>query len=364
MDPVVTRGRRLVATFGSLVLGAGLAVTLAPTAGSALPAAAVDKPAPQTAASGPEAQARAHAFPARLGSAQYTGVYGSTEMTSSSKKKLTASVSASKAAKGAPFFYIALTRGGDEQHAWSFPAPSSAFDISKKAAGKLTLTSKQTGGMGKVALKVEPDGAMKSQKCGGEVYAKSRNVTIAGTFFFDSDSKWGKVGKKTKPTKFRTAHTVYFSYDVDCPPTESQCSSGLSWSTSFGNGKQYTYLGATKTGSSSSVYAYRSTELAKPEGARRHDSAWGTGSAPVLTVASDESASMKIHGVSGSGTLTDPSPGQTSSYPCKNGTQHSTYWWGGTVTNDATPVKLPAQVFGDFTVPDGTHGYMSKTWSD
>lgn len=380
MRPVVVRGRRVLATVGSLVLGAGLAVTLAPSAGSALPAeGGGDRPAPVLAPAGPQAKALAkewaagphakalsEAFPATLGALSYTSVYGATAVKSSTGRKLTASLSAFEA-KGSKTssFYISLSRGANEMHGWSFQAPASAFDISAKAAGKLTLAPKKTGGMGKVAVKVKPDGKMKSYTCGGgKVYAKERNVVIAGTFFFDTGSKWGKVGSKKKPFKFRTSHRVYFSYNTECPPVEypNPCYSGLSWSTWRETANSATYVGANKDGAKSSIFAFRSTKLAKPKNAWRTDMAWGTGDAPDLTVNPDDSATMKIFGVGGSGTIADPNPGSTFDYPCDEGTQYSTSWWMGTVTNDATPVKVPAQVFGSFTVPDGSAGYMSRSW--
>lgn len=366
MKSVVAAGRMLLATVGSVALGAGLAVTLAPTA-TALPAAAsLDRSAPVSAPAGPRTQALSNALPARLGSANYTSVYGATRAKSSSGKKLMVSLSASKQAGGKPSFYLSLSRGQAEQHAWRFPAANSSFHISGKAAGKLSLSPKKTGGMGKINLKVKPHGAMKSQKCGGKVYSQTRNVTVSGTVFFDTGSAWGKVGSKTKSLKFRTTHQVYFSYDVTCPPVDypDACYASLSWSSSHSTAKTYSYLSATKQGSSTSIYAYRTTQLSKPAGASRIDAAWGAGGAPVLTVAPDGSAKLKIHGVKGSGTLTDPNPGSTSDDPCDTGTQQLTNWWSGTVTNDAKRIKVPAQVFGAFTVANGTAGALTKASFD
>ena len=283
MRSVVARGRRVLATVGSVALGAGLAVTLTPSAGTALaPAGSVDRPSPVTAPAGPGAKALADALPARLGTLSYTSVFGATKVKSSTGKKLTVSLSASEQKGGTPSFSVSLSRGQAEQHAWRFPGPSSAFDISAKGTGKLALTSKQTGGMGKLALKVKADGGLKSQKCGGEVYAKTRNVVISGKVFLDTGSPWGKVGSKTKPFKFRTTHRAYVSYDVTCPPVDypDPCYASLNWSSSRTTANTFTYISATKDGAKSSIYAYRTTQLAKPKGASRTDSAWGTGDAP------------------------------------------------------------------------------------
>lgn len=379
MRPVVARGRKVLAAIGSVVLGAGLAVTLAPAPGTAAPAApaadrqSVDRPDPVAAPAGPAAKSLADALPARLGTLSYTSVYGTTTVKSSSGKKLMVALSAfdtpGTQPENEPSFYISLSRGQTEQHSWYFPGPNSSFDISAKAAGKLALSSKKTGGMGKVALKVKPDGRMKSHKCGGKVYAKERNVVISGTFFFDSGSKWGKVGSKRKPFKFASTHRVWFSYNVDCPPVEypDPCYNSTSWSSWRSNENSSTYVSAhkPKSASKASIYASRFTELAKPKGAFRSDAAWGTADAPVLTEnEADNSATMKIYGVRGSGTITaPPDSGFTWDDECDTGMQHDRSW-SGTVTNDATAVKVPAQVFGSFTVPNGSEGYMSRSWFD
>lgn len=374
MRPVVARGRKLLATIGSVVLGAGLAVTLAPAPGTAVSAAptadpqAVERPAPASAPRSPAAKALADALPARLGAAQFTSVYGATGTTSSTRKKLMVALSASKSQGNNPSFYIALSRGQKEQHAWGFQGPKSSFDISRKGAGKLTLTPKKTAQMGKVVLRVKPDGKMKSQKCAGKVYAKTRNVIISGTFFFDTGSKWGKVGnKKQKNFKFKTTHQVYFSYDVNCPPQpfEDPCYEALSWSHSSADFSSFIYANKPKGASKATIYASRWTMLPKPKGAWRSDTVWGTAEAPVLTEnEADNSATMKIYGVRGSGTITaPPDSGFTWDDPCDTGTQHVRSW-GGTVTNGATPLKVPAQVFGSFTVPNGSDAYMSRAWSN
>ncbi|QIX26639.1 hypothetical protein ncot_08485 [Nocardioides sp. JQ2195] len=332
--------RRAVAIIGTLATGAALALTST-------------QPSVAESASAPGSSARAAAISS-------TSFYATGMARTSSGKKLRVSLSAYKSTSAS--FSISLSAPG-EYHSWSFRAPRSAVKINSKGAGVVKLTSTQTGGLGKVKLRLKPDGKFKAAKCGGKVYSKSRNVKLSGPFFFNTKTKaWGKVGRKTGSFSFKDTRRVSFSYNVDCPDPEYQnpCFTSLSWSAYKSSASSFVSISGSKSGSTTRVSASRSVAL-KPNGAYRYDSVSKKAKAPVLTVAPDDNAKIKVYGTGGSATGSSSFPSTPSTSACDNGTQHRVTWFG-TFTNGSPSLVVKAQVFGNFKLGNTASISFGRSW--
>lgn len=338
VKPVRSRATRTLALACGLILTAGLSLTTVPTAGAAT-AGASSSAAPPISRS----------------------VSVSTTVKSSTGKKLKVSLYA-YVSRGIANLSVSLNRG-NETHSWSFPIATSSVKISTKALGTVKVPAKKLGGYGTLSVKIKSAGKLKKSRCGGKVYNAWRSTKLAGKFFFDSKSGWGKVGSKKKARTFKSARTSLY-YDVTCPPGPERrpvCVTQISWSGYHSTGSGYRGMYATKSGSTTWLAGSRSTRLAKPKNAYRYDSVSAKAAAPKLTVRADDTARIAMKGSRGSAAANSSGPGYDYTTPCRTGTQHD-FSWNGSLSNAKTPIRLKAQVYGDFTLPNGTAIYFSKRY--
>ncbi|KRF17250.1 hypothetical protein ASG90_08065 [Nocardioides sp. Soil797] len=332
--------RRAVAILGTLATGVALVLT-----------------SPQSSV----AESSSASVTAARAAVTSSGFYATGTTRTSSGKKLRVSLSAYKADTAS--FNISLSTAG-ETHSWSFRAPKSAVKINAKGAGTIKLTSKQTGGLGKIQLKLKPTGKFKAYKCAGNVHSRTRNLKVSGPFFFDTRTKpWGKVGKKSGNFSFNGSRRASFSYDVDCPGPEFKdpCITQLSWSAYTSTPTSYLSIGGNKSGNRTTIQGSRSVTLKKPAGAFRHDSVTKKAKAPVLTVGEDDNAKLKIHGTSGSATATSSFPSTPYTNECDTGTQHQVNW-SGSLANGRPALTVKAQVFGNFRIGNSASTYFGRSW--
>ena len=285
-----------------------------------------------------------------------------TTVKSSSGKKLKLSVFASKSAHGANLG-VTLANAKGESHQWNFTVPAKAVRVDRKGAGKVVSGAK-LGKYGTVSLSVEPAGKIKTLRCNGTAYAKSRKVVLRGKMLFDTHStgksKWGKVG--AKGFRFAAPSTVGWSFAgvaVDCAPDGvSMCTTGTSWNAGdYSTVPVVSLFGATE-GSRGYVTGIRSVSLPKPKDAMRFDIVRRSTPAPTITT-EGSTTTLRITGA-GSGTLTSETEPMTYETQCGGKTQVWTNWSPATFRNGSTPLRLSAQVFGAFTVKDGSTGSFSR----
>jgi hypothetical protein len=281
-----------------------------------------------------------------------------TVLTSTSGKKLTMTVSGTSSSSGSTVT-IGLS-SGNESHMWSFKARSTDVKIGSTGAGTITLTSAQTGDRGKLNLKFSPTTAVKKRMCGDKVAAKSRQVSVSGIAFFKTGTRpWGNVGKSAKAISFNRANTVTWAYDVTCATAPTACTSSLSWSSWKFGGSVMEGVSGSRRGDAASVSGFRSTNLSKPAGASRLDSVT-VPKAPLPTFAGDTSSATLTAKV-GTGSLTIAAQnGYDATVPCGSGGSASTTQWMGAATNGSPAFKIPAQVFGAFTVPNGQQAAFTR----
>lgn len=334
--------RRALALSSSLVLAVGLGLVATAPAGAA----------PASSSS------------AQAGSAVVSkSVYATVTKTSSKRKKLRIQVNASKYGDRSSL-HISLARG-KESHGWTIPVPNRSVVLSNQGTGTIKLPATKSGGLGQLTLKVTAAGPMKASRCGGRVWSRSRNVKVAGKFFFDSKSAWGRVGSKTRGFSFTQTHRSTILYNTSCPPTTyvPPCAASLHWGTSVSANGRSTSISGQKVGSRSTVSASRYVALARPRGATRYDLTSAHVAAPSLTVRADDSARMVARGTRGSATIDASDPGYDYTQRCRNGSRRGTTTttsWGGDLTNAGTALRVKAQVYGDFLVPSGSYGYFSR----
>lgn len=344
VQPLRTRHQRSLAATSGLVLAV---VALAATSGTAV-----------SAPSGTTATSTSAAAPAPY--MRYAS--GSVTVKSSTGKKLNVTATVSAYSDGAAGLSVRLANGG-EDHSWSFVIPASSVKISNKGVGSIKVPAKKLGGFGVVKLTIKSAGKLKPSKCGGKVYMKSRTTKLAGTFFFNSKSKWGKVGSKKKKFAFKSPRTHLY-YDVECPPgpnTTLPCQTGVNWSGYRTTPKSQVTIHGTRNGKVSTIRGSRSTQLAKPKGAHRYDSVTKKVAAPKLTERADMSAKITMKGTKGSGSANSTDPGFDHTGTCSTGTQHRRYWYAA-LANGKPPLQVKAQVFGDFKLPNKTDISFTKLW--
>ncbi len=294
---------------------------------------------------------------ARAGTGALTskGFYAKTTLTSTSGKKLALTIGATSGTSVS----IGLSQGR-ESHTWTFQAPASALKIDSTGGGTLVLTSAQTGDRGRLNLKFSPDGTVRKRMCGTQVASKSRPMDVSGIAFFKTGTQpWGNVGKATRAIAFNGAANVNWTYDVTCATTPASCSSYLSWSSYQFSSSTMTGVSGTRRGSTASAMGFRSTTLPSPSGATRTDIV-NLASVPLPTFSGGlDNASLVAKAGSGSLTVAGQN-GYASDIPCGSGDSATVTQWSGKVTNGATALRIPAQVFGAFSVPNGTTGSITR----
>lgn len=281
-----------------------------------------------------------------------------TVMTSSTGEKLTFDVTGLRSTQGSTVL-VALSQQG-ESHSWSFPAKASDVAVNGKGAGRITLSSTAMGGLGALDLTFSPSGAVKKQTCQGDLASKRRPVAVRGTAQLRTGtSGWGDVGSAKKATAFRSSQ-VLWSYDAECPAAEVPCEDALSWSGFDTAGDVVSGISGSVVGGRSSLTAYRTTPLPAPAGASRTDLLTVTG-APAPTL-SGEGEERTLRASLGDGSLDIAGfPSSTETSPCGSGRTVTETRWFGTVANGPRPLTVPAQVFGDVTLPDEAFGTFTRT---
>jgi len=337
MNLGVIRAARGLATLG-LVAGLGLAA--APTHADPVPT-----PAPA------DVPGRIDAGTAKAGD---VSVYGTTRTTSTKRKKVEALVSA-----GGGTLSVSLGLAG-ERHSWQFEMAAKDLKVDGKGAG--TLRTKAAGPYGAIALKIVPRKSWKVEKCKGVVLARTRPVTLKGTFRFDSSGAWGAVGKK-QGFSLKGAVTRYTGkdgsscYDRFCPATggfayfyQDNTSLSVSWR-------------AKKTVFRVDRYA----DLARPKGAYRNDSREVSIPTPVLTRGDGGAARLKLSGgKKAKGTATLRSAAGDTTTETSKGKSYTTTWWNNaTYANGSTPLTMRMSAFGDIKLGNGDgYGAFSRTTRD
>lgn len=286
------------------------------------------------------------------------GFSARTVLTSTSGKKLALTVSATGNSSGSSVS-IGLSQGR-ESHTWSFQAPASALKIGSTGAGTLVLSSAQTGDRGKLNLTFAPSGTVKKRMCGTQLASKSRPMDVSGIAFFKTGTKpWGNVGSATRSRAFTGAANVSWSYDVTCATPPAACSSYLSWNAYQFTSTTMTGVSGTRRGTSASAMGFRSTQLPSPAGASRTDLVT-VASVPLPTFSGNLDNASVLAKV-GTGSLTvNGQNGYATDVPCGAGDSATVTSWSGTATNGTTALKVPAQVFGAFSVPNGTSASITR----
>lgn len=286
------------------------------------------------------------------------GFTARTVLTSTSGKKLALTIGASGNSGGSSVS-IGLSQGR-ESHTWSFQAPASALKVDSTGAGTLVLSSAQTGNRGKLNLKFSPSGAVKKRMCGTKLASKSRPMDVSGIAFFKTGTQpWGNVGSATRSRAFNGAANVSWAYDVTCTTAPASCTSYLSWSSWKFGSTTMTGVSGTRRGTSASAMGFRSTTLPSPAGASRTDIV-SLASVPLPTFSGDvDNASVIAKNGTGSLTVAGQN-GYATDVPCGSNDSAKVTSWNGTVTNGSTAFRIPAQVFGAFTVPNGTSGSITR----
>jgi hypothetical protein len=204
---------------------------------------------------------------------------------------------------------------------------------------------------------------VRKKTCGGQVASRTRPMAVSGIAHFKTaTAAWGTVGSATRTTTFNSTKTVTWSYDVTCSTPPPVCTRGLSWSAFHSTASTVRGVSGSSNGTTASVTAYRSTTLTAPAGASRTDLVTVRSAAlPTFTTAG---SAATLTARSGGGSLTAQGEGAFSnSSPCRSGTTTKTSTqtsWFGSATNGSPAFKVPAQVFGAFSVPDGSTASISR----
>ena len=284
-----------------------------------------------------------------------------TTLTSTSGKKLALTVNATGTSSGSTVM-VGLAQG-NESHLWSFKARAADLQIGSTGAGTLTLSSTQTGQRGRLNLKFSPTDTVRKQTCGGQVASRTRPMAVSGIAHFKTGTaSWGTVGSTTRTIAFSSNERVTWSYDVTCSTPPPVCTRVISWSAFHSTASTTQGVSGSSNGTTASVTAYRSTTLTAPAGASRTDLV--TVRSAALPTFSTAGSSATLTARSGGGSLTVQGDGAYgSSSPCRSGTTTTTSTqtsWFGSATNGSPAFKVPAQVFGAFSVPTGATASISR----
>ncbi len=257
------------------------------------------------------------------------------------------------------------TRDGAEEHDWNFSAPASAVSIAADGHGRIRLGSKRSAGLATVSLRLAPVGSATHTTCQGRTATRTRHVSLSGTLLLHTKSTgkhaWGSVGSAHRTLHFSTHSAVTWIRSVaqNCPTPSLPCRNTFTWQVSGGPPGVLQLMVSANKGAHAQIGGLRSVPLAEPAGATRSDLVFmRTGTPNQLIVAGDGSATMQasLHG--GTATLSSPSPAITSTQPCRAGRKKGKLsvedWSGAVFTNGPVPIHVPAQIFGGFSMPDGS----------
>ena len=302
----------------------------------------------------------------RLGAPAAKASGGSVNLASSSLKvvsstghKLRVRVFAFRSSTGTSIEVGVETRDLREQHAWTFKAPDSAVSLSAKGKGRIRLTSTRSGGFATISLRSSPVGRAVLSTCHKKTATKIRHVALSGTLRFKtrSDGKhaWGSVGSAHHTVHFSTKSklTWFKPAASNCPTAEFPCRNTFLWQAESLPADELDLVASDNKGAHAEITGGRFVTLTQPSGATRSDIVTLPQPSPnQLIVNSDGSATMQA--IFRGGTVTMSSPAAiTQTLPCGKGKKKiSAESWQADVVNGATPIRVPAQVFGGFSTAD------------
>lgn len=265
------------------------------------------------------------------------------------------------------------TSDKSEFHQWQFQDADGALTVDSTGNGNLTMSNAQLSPFGKINLTIAPIGDPVVHSCEGTPQSQTQDVSLEGTFFFDSRSTgknaWGSVGKKSNSFTFAATNTLTTTY-VDTNPTGclpnlgfQPCAASLFWQ----SGTEAVTLSGVKTGRHGSIFASRTTDLTAPADATRIDEAFGTSRKLVLKT-SGTAASLSVtgdHNSTGSAALSAKKHAKPYSAQCRKGgkskVETSTTWSDAKYKNGSRPLAVKAEIFGAIKVADSSTAEIVKT---
>lgn len=261
------------------------------------------------------------------------------------------------------------TRSGVEEHDWNFDVPTSVVSLSTTGKGRIHLTAKRTGGRATVLLRTSPVGGVTRSTCHRKTATKTRHVTLTGTVLLHTRTHgkhaWGNLGSAHKALRFSTKSKVVRTLRAasNCPTPEFPCRNTFAWQASGGPPGELDFFVGINQGAHAQIAGFRSVQLSGPPGASRSDILQFPQKAPnQLIVATDHSATLQATFRGGTATLSGAPPPQKATQPCgKAGKKKvSVEFWSADFANGATPILLPAQVFGDISLADSPAGAIYR----
>lgn len=253
------------------------------------------------------------------------------------------------------------TRDHREQHAWTFKAPDSAVSLSANGKGRIHLTSNRSGGFATISLRSSPVGRAVLSTCHRKTATRTRHVALSGTLRFKTGSHgkhaWGSVGSAHKAVHFSTKSKITWVKPVasNCPTADFPCRNTFLWQSQSTLGDGIELFSSDNLGAHAEIAGGRLVTLAKPSGATRSDLVSLPQPTPnqLIIDQTDGSATMQATFRGGTVTMSSPDPAIAQILPCGKGKKKiSAESWQGDVVNGATPIRIPAQVFGGFSTED------------
>jgi hypothetical protein len=296
---------------------------------------------------------------ARAGTTSVDITSSTLKVVSSSGHRLRVHVLGFRTSTGVQVAVDVQTRNEAEEHEWLFKAPDSGVSVSAKGKGRIHLTSKRSAGYAIVSLKTTPQGSFSRSTCHGKTATRTRHVSLSGTLLFRTRSHgthaWGKVGSLRHRVHFSAKSKVTWQKpaSADCSPPPVPCRNTFMWIASGGPPGEFDYFSSANKGAHAEIAGLRSVSLAKPSGASRSDIVSLPQPTPnQLIVNPDQSATMQATFRGGTATMTSPQPPLTTVERCGKGTKVSIEQWSAPLVNGATPIRVPAQIFGAFSTAD------------
>jgi hypothetical protein len=307
----------------------------------------------------------ASAAPAPVGPALvpagFTLVDSSQSFTSSTGKKLTMVLTATHGSTMASMAVTVAHTGSPESHTWTFQLPNPSDITYDTGTGLGSLkTGTSIGKFGTMNLSLKSAGKVVSVGC-GRTRTSQQPVTVTGTLTFKTVStgaaRWGQVAGTT-PLTFTGQNVISIPDGVDklCGSTLPPCVIGVDWeahnivSTGFTQlvGDDTTTSGVT----SSTITAFRTTNLTSPAGAVRTDHSTIAVSAPTFS-ASGTTAKLTVPASgplqTGSATFAGSNENAMPALACGlPGQESAKTAWQATYTNGAQPLTVHAEINGNF----------------
>lgn len=283
------------------------------------------------------------------------------KVVSSTGHKLLVRVFAFRTSTGASVEVGLETRDQREQHAWTFKAPDSAVSLSASGKGRIRLTSKRSGGFATISLSSSPVGRAVLSTCHQKTATKTRHIALSGTLRFTSRSAgkhaWGSVGSAHKAVHFSTKSKITWVKPAasSCPTPEFPCRTTFLWQAQSLLGGEIDLFSSDNSGAHAEIAGGRLVTLAKPSGATRSDVVSLPQPIPnqLIVDQTDGSATMQATFRGGTVTMSSPNAAITQTLPCGKGKKKIiAESWQGDVVNGATPIRVPAQIFGGFSTED------------